>query len=97
MNDSRVQSHISFFAGVVFMMYCPALVNKSTAGQGTLILISRNIIHGTKAAALVTKSFFNQDKGLISFLLKVRQISCNIQSLPVSTDQADAFLLLGLS
>ena len=59
-------------------MYCPALVNISRAGQGTLVLISRNIIHGTKAAALVTKSYSSQDKGAISLLLAVRQISCNV-------------------
>ena len=62
-------------------MYCPALVYKSRAGQGTLVLISRNIIHETKAAALVTKSYSNLDKELLSLLLTVVQISCNIQSL----------------
>ena len=62
-------------------MYCPALVDKSKAGQGTLVSISRNIIHRTKAAALVTKSYSNQDKGLISLLLTVGEISCNVQSL----------------
>ena len=61
-------------------MYCPALVNKSRAGQGTLVSISRNIIHVTKAAALVTKSYSSQDKGTISLLLTVGQISCNVQS-----------------
>ena len=75
----KVTSH--FFAGAVCKVYCPALVNKSTSGQGTLVSISRNIIHGTEAAALVTKSFSNQDKGSISLLLAVGQISSNVQSL----------------
>ena len=75
------KSCLIYFAGVVCKMYCPALVNKSRAGQGTLVSISRNIIHGTKAAALVTKSYSNQDKGSISLLLTVGQISCNVQSL----------------
>ena len=55
------------------------------AGQGTLVSISRSIIHGTKAAALVTKLFCNQDKGSISLLLAVRLISCNVQSLLLTT------------
>ena len=63
-------------------MYCPALVNKSRAGQGTRVSISRNIIHGTKAAGLVTNSYSYQDKGSISLLLTVGQMSCNVQSLP---------------
>ena len=70
-----------YFAGVVCKMYCPALVNKSRAGQGTLVSISIIIIHGTKAAALVTKSYSNQDKESLSLLLTVGQISCNVQSL----------------
>ena len=64
-------------------MDCPALVYKSIAGQGTLVLISRNIIHGIKAAALVTKSHFNQDKESTSLLLTVGQISSNVQSLGI--------------
>ena len=39
--------------------YYLALVYKSRAGQGTLISISRNIIHEIKAAAMVTKSYSN--------------------------------------
>ena len=74
------KSCLIYFAGVVCKMYCPALVNKSRAGQGTLVSISRNIIHGTKAAALVTKLHSNQDKGTKSLLLTVGQISCNVQS-----------------
>ena len=62
-------------------MYCPDLVYTSRPGQGTLVLISRNIIHETKAAALVTKSYSNQDKESISLLLTVGQLSCNVQSL----------------
>ena len=76
------KSCLIYFAGVVCKMYCPALVNKSRAGQGTLVSISRNIIHGTKAAALVTKSYSNQDKGSISLLLTLGQISCNVRILP---------------
>ena len=48
-----------YLAGVVCKMHCPALVYKNRAGQGTLVSISRNIIHETKAAALVTKSYSN--------------------------------------
>ena len=59
-------SCLVYFAGVVWKMYCPTLWNKSRAGQGTLVLISRIIIHGRKAAALVTKSYSNQDKESIS-------------------------------
>ena len=44
-------------------------------------MISRNIIHETKATALVTKSYSNQDKESTSLLLTVGQISCNVQSL----------------
>ena len=62
-------------------MCCPALVNKRRVGQGTLVLISRIIVHETKAAALVTKSYSNQDKESVSLLLAVGQISCNVQSL----------------
>jgi hypothetical protein len=73
-------------------MYCPALVDKSKAGQGTLVSISRNIIHRTKAAALVTESYPNQDKGLISLLLTVGQMSCNVQSL-LSTSLIDLIFM----
>ena len=76
--------YLIFLAGAVCKMYCPGLVYKSRAGQGTVVLISRNIIHGTKAAALVTKSHSNHYKESTSLLLKVRQISCNVQSLPKS-------------
>ena len=69
------------FAGAVSKMHCPALVNQSRAGQGTLVLISNNIIHETKAAALVTKTYSNQDRETISLLSTVGQISCNVQSL----------------
>ena len=67
-----------YFAGVVCKMYCPALLSKSRAGQGTLVSILRNITYGTKAAALVTKPYSNEDKGLLSLLLTVGQISCNV-------------------
>ena len=73
------------FMRVVCKMYCHVLVNKSRAGQGTLVLISRIIIHGTKAAALVTKSYSNQDKESKSLLLTGGQISCNVQSHPLLT------------
>ena len=86
------KSCLIYLAGVVFKMYCPALVDKSKAGQGTLVSISRNIIHRTKAGALVTKSYFNQDKGSISLLLTVGQISCNVQSLHVSSCGCDVIL-----
>ena len=62
-------------------MHCPALVNQSRAGQGTLVLISKNIIHGTKSAAPVTKNYSNQDRETISLLLTGGQISCYVQSL----------------
>ena len=75
------KSCLVYFAGYVCTMYCPALVYKSRAGQGTLVSISRIIFHGTKAAALVTKLYFNQGKESISLLLTVGQISCNVQSL----------------
>ena len=76
------KSCLNYLAGVVCKMYCPALVYKSKAGQGTLVSISRDIIHGTKAAALVTKSYSNQGKESTSLLLTLGQISCNVQSLP---------------
>ena len=76
-----LKSRLIYLPGVVCKMYCPALVNKSRVRKGTLASISKNIIHGTKAAALVTKSYSNQDKGPISLLLTVGQISCNVQSL----------------
>ena len=66
-------------------MHCPALVNQSRAGQGTLVLISKNIIHGTKSAAPVTKTYSNQDRETISLLSTVGQISCNVQSLLFTT------------
>ena len=75
------KSCLIYLAGAVCKMYCPAKVYKSRTGQGTLVLISRNIIHGTKAAALVTKYHSNQDKESTSLLLTVGQISCNVQSL----------------
>ena len=46
------KSCLIYFAGDVCKRYCPALVNKSRAGQQTLVSISRNIMHGTKAAKL---------------------------------------------
>ena len=81
-NDTWVQSHVSFIllelgARCIFS----ALVNKSRAGQEIPVSISRNIIHGRKASALVTKSYSNQDKGSISLLLTVGQISGKVQSL----------------
>ena len=75
------KSCLIHLSGVVCKMYCPGLVNKSRSGQETLVSISRNIIHGTKAAALVTKSYSSQDKETISLPLTVAQISCNVQSL----------------
>ena len=78
------KSCLVYFAGVVCKMYCPALVNSGRVGPGTLVLISRIIVHETKAAALVTKSYSNQDKESVSLLLAVGQISCNIQSLSSS-------------
>ena len=69
-------SHL--FSVFVYKIYYPALVNKSRAGHGTLVSISRNIIHGTKAAALVTKSYSDQGKGSVSLLLTVGQISSNV-------------------
>ena len=63
------KSYLIYFARVECKMDCPALVCKSRAGQGTLVSISKNICHETKAAALVTKSFSNQDKESISLLL----------------------------
>ena len=77
-----------YLAVAACKIYCPALVNRSRAGQGTLVSISRNIIHGTKAAALVTKFYSNQDTGLVSLLLTVRQISSNVQSLPWTSPSA---------
>ena len=76
-----LKSCLIYLAGVVFQMFCPALVNKRRAGKGTLVSISRNIICGIKAAALVTKSYSHQDKGKISFLLTAGQMSCSVQSL----------------
>ena len=75
------KSCLIYFAGVVTKMHCPALVNQSKAIQWTLVLISKNIIHGTKAAFLVTKTYSNQDKDTIAFLSLVGQISSNVQSL----------------
>jgi hypothetical protein len=74
-------SCLIYFARVECKKDCLALWYKSKAGQETLVLISKNIIHETKAAALVTKVYSNQDTESISLLLTVRQISCYVQSL----------------
>ena len=75
------KSYLIYFAGVVCVMHCTALVNQSNVGQKTVVLISKNIVHRTKAAVLETEFFSNQDKETISFLSIVGQISSNIQSL----------------
>ena len=80
------KSCLIYFAGVVCMMHCTGLVNQSKAGQGTVVTISKNNIHRTKAAVLVTEFFSNQDKETISFLSIVGQISSNVQSLPTTSD-----------
>ena len=63
------------------MMHCTGLVNQSKAGQGTVVMISKNNIHRTKAAVLVTKTYSNYDKETLSFLSIAGQISSNVQSL----------------
>ena len=79
------KSCLIYLAGVVTKMHCPALVNQSKAVQWTLVLISKNIIHRTKAAFLVRQTYSNQDKDTISFLSLVGQISSNVLSLSISS------------
>ena len=88
------KSCLIYLVGDVCKLYCPNLVNKSRAGKEILVSISRNIMHVTQTAALVTKSYSSQDKGTICLLLTVGQISCDVQSLVWACSQIQWFFPL---